>query len=229
MQSKESIMETVTVYGYRDPDRFAGFPDFDTFVQYLESSYGSNENHDSMNPLEDPAYIIDPALATLIASPEFQKLNTAVKTEILKDQNLMEAFAKFINSNGTFVLNNSTESATWQVGPPPIITLPNSFLNPTQYYVDRTVFALAHEIYHNEFQTLPPYGQPLTALQWAHNEAVATLAAYRATERMNLYLTGNGFGAKQGSAIGIIRNSTNDADAIQGLEDFYITVALPSL
>lgn len=227
-------MDTVNVYGHLNPVRFAGFPDFASFLAYLESTY-SNKNGDEpgdsdspVEPDDDPGYTIDPALAALMASPEFHKLNALVKTEILKDQNLIEAFAKFINNNGIFVMDNSTESATWQGGPPPVITLPDSFLNPMSHYAERSIFALAHEIYHNEFQTLSA-GQPITAQQWAHNEAVATLAAYHFAMRIDLPLNGDGYGAKQGMAISIMKNSANDAAAMQGLEDFYVTVAPPNL
>lgn len=213
-------MTTVYVYGFRDTNRFAGFPDFDSFVLYLESQFGSGsgELHDSMDPVGEPEYEVDPALATLMASPEFHKLAQSVKAEILKDQDLVEAFASFLNSGGTFVIDNSSQFATWQGGPPPIITLPDTFLNPSSSDIDRAIFALAHEIYHDKFQTLQP-GH--TALQWAHNEAIATLEAYRATERMGLYLDGDNFGLRQGAAISLIRSSSSDAEAIQKLEEFY--------
>ena len=215
-------MSTVVVYGLRDPLRFAGFPDFESFIAYLESELGSNSgdpsDQDSPTP-PDPSYEVDPALETLMRSPEFHKLNQAVKTEILKDQNLTEAFAKFLNDGGTFVLNSSIQLAIWDRGPPPFITLPNSFLNPGATYVDRAVFALAHEIYHNEFQHYFPGG---TWQQWAHNEAVATLQAYRAVERMGLDLDTDGLGHVQGIAVSLIRNSANDAEAMQKLEEHYL-------
>ena len=210
----------VVVYGSRDPNRFAGFPDYDSFVSYLESRYGPGENmvHDSLDPLNSN-YEIDPALETLMSSAEFHKLSKEVKAEILKDKNLQEAFAKFLNSGGHIVVDDARgQYATWAPGPPPVITLPNTFLNPMSTDIDRAVFALAHEIYHNEYQTY----DGITPESWAHNEAIATLEAYQATQRMGLYVDGDGLGVKIGGALPIIRNSTSDSEAIEKMEEHFL-------
>ena len=60
--------------------------------------------------------------------------------------------------------------------------MPQSFATPALGSEARSVFSLAHEIYHNEFQTLP--GGIVTAEQWGYNEAVASLAAFRTVERI---------------------------------------------
>ena len=210
----------VVVYGSRDPNRFAGFPDYDSFVSYLESRYGPGENmvHDYLDPLSSN-YEIDPALETLMSSAEFHKLSKEVKAEILKDQNLQAAFAKFLNSGGHFVVDETRgDYATWESGPPPVITLPNSFLNPMSTDVDRAVFTLAHEIYHNEYQTY----DGITPESWAHNEAIATLEAYQATQRMGIYVDGNGIELKIGIAISIIRNSASDFEAIEKMKEHFL-------
>lgn len=135
---------------------------------------------------------------------------------------MVEAFATFLNRGGTFA-DTSSEFATWEAGPPPVITVPSSLLSPMSGDVDRAVFALGHEIYHDKHRTLP--SGPITPQQWAHNEAVATLAAYRATERMGLFLDLNNFGLKAAGAISEIRASSNDAEAMQKLEDYYEGIA----
>ena len=165
---------------------------------------------------------MDPALATLMSSPEFHKLAESVKAQVLKDQHLVEAFAKFLNDGGTFVIDNSFQGAIYHPGPPPVISAAVSILTPgSDPYVPRAVFALAREIYHNEFQHYPTDGTG-TLQQWAYNEAVATLQAYRALERMELDSQLDGLSMVQFDAVELIRNSANDAEAMQGLEAHYL-------
>ena len=185
--------------------------------------YGPGEQSDHESPIspDESNYVIDPALETLMSSAEFHKLSEAVKAEVLKDQNLVEAFAKFLNSNGHFVVDDTKgDYATWEAGPPPAITLPSAFLSPIATDVDRAVFLLAHEIYHNEYQRY----DGITQESWAHNKAIATLEAYRATERMGLHVDGNGLSIHIGAALSIIRNSANDSEAIEQLEDLFLQV-----
>ena len=220
-------MSRVQVWGFRDPFRFAGFTDFDSFVAHLESMYGPRPGDplsDQEAPITEPAYEIDPALETLMRSPEFHRLNAKVKEEILKDQNLVEAFAKFLNGGGYFVVDDTRgQFATWEEGPPPHIILPNTFLNPTEFYVNAAVFSLAHEIYHNEYQLY----DRVTPESWARNEAVATLEAFRATERMGIDIDGVGLSYLLGAAISIIKDSANDSEALDRLGDHFLAAYPP--
>lgn len=218
---KENYITTVTVYGFNDPIRWGGFSNWDAFIAYLDSFYGP-EVHTSEGPLGEPTYEIDPTLAALMSNPEFHKLSAAVKTEILKDQNLSDAMASFLNNGGTFA-DTTNQFATWQAGPPPVITVPGSLLSPMSGDVDRAVYAIAHETYHDKFRTLP--SGPITPQQWAYNEAVASLEAYRATERMGLYLDLNAFELKASGAIIEIRNSSSDAEAMQKLQVWFEGIA----
>ena len=214
----------VIVYGSSGPERFAGFQDFASFIAFLESQFGSNEQQDHESPIgpDDGGYEVDPALATLMSSPEFHKLAESVKAKILQDQHLVEAFAKFLNDGGTFVIDNSFQGAIFNPGPPPVISAEAPILTPgSDYYIIRAVFALAHEIYHNEFRHYPTDGTG-TLQQWAYNEAVATLQAYRALERMGLDSQIEGLSMTQEAAVDLIRNSANDAEAMQGLEEHYL-------
>ena len=158
-------MTTVYVYGYSDPSRWAGFASYQQLIDFLDSQHPNQIEYDQGGPTLDPPYEVDPSLQTLLSSPEFRdKLGRSVKEAILKDQNLTQAFAKFINEGGTIVFtppdspNYNQQYAHWVKGlngDPPYIEMPQSFATPAYGTEARSVFALAHEIYHNEFQMLP--------------------------------------------------------------------------
>ena len=181
-------LDVIIVKGTQDPSRFAGFPDLESLLSWLQNQYGGkgDEQHDSQRPIDEntpvQTYEIHPDTETLIASPEFQKLNQAIKTRIFQDEKLTRDFAKFIRDGGTFVVDNSISQALYVGTIPPKIIIKSIHINPIAPNEDGALFVLAHELYHHIHRT----PNPLDREKWAMNETMASLLAFQVLKRLGI-------------------------------------------
>ncbi len=215
-----STIARIVVRGTRDPRRFAGFSGVGELNDWLDSMNGGRHEPDTSEASigeTEPYYVADSDLRTLIASPEFQKLNREMKAAVLSDPELTEAFASFIRDSGSFRIRASDELL--YLPGERVIVVPAWVLSPPSFRLGAAFFSLAHEIYHNKYRLVLP-GIPVTREVWAKNESIATYEAYWVTVRVGLSIQ-SGLSMEAWAAVNIVRGSSDKEGALRRLQEHY--------